>query len=190
MNPLETNQTNTSIFLLPPLQINIDYSIFWNAYLSDDHHVIAEEDDQHLLYCLFKPDGDGKFEKLIVELENKDIIVEDYDYDNGFCVLVLKFPKQYNADFNLILEGKYSQTSKFFKSLFPMYIEEVGEDGKIIKIPTIYNGVFNKGKELRKEIEEYFGIDMEDCAEYWPHFYNKPASLNIERIYNSLKSTQ
>lgn len=209
-NPFKTLLTNTSLFLLPPLQIEdelLDRHHFWNAYLGDVDHV-TEETDEHLLYCLFKPVDTFIFEQLIDQLDRQGILVDDYDYEDGFCVLVLKFPKEYNNDFELIVQGKYSQTSGKFQSLFPMDRRLTTEEVLLLKdqesilskeeyetlreslVETMYKGVFKKTRGFKKLMEDYFQIDVDSMGkdfEYWTGFENSPSILSIDRILGKTK---
>ena len=48
------------------------------------------------------------------EYETNHSLIDDYDYEDGFVVLVYKLPSKHHKDYQLIRAGKYSETSKEF----------------------------------------------------------------------------
>lgn len=213
---------DTSTFLLPVLGLKTEdlYKLgFINCYLSDkDREPI--NNDIHL-YLLFKPnteiieittlggfiarEKDTQYDRLvkkIKELEELDdsnkILIEDYDYEDGFVVLVLKFPEYYRKDYNLFLQGKYTHFSKAFKNKFAEkkvveFINEKGRKEKLLGFNFAYH-VMHRTEQAKKFTESKYDIEIpEEQEEYW----RIPATsvegecgrevLNIERIKKELE---
>lgn len=119
----ETPLTNTAYFLIAPFGLSDTTPPykhpdlgFMNAYV-DDVHRSFERDD--LVYMLFKPKNYLTFNKFTQLLTEKDYLLDDYDYEGGHVVVVLIFPKEFQKDYKLVLEGKYSKTSRKYQDLFP-----------------------------------------------------------------------
>ena len=112
-------KTITSIFMVSPLQIprnDLKDNEFINAYIKDEMNDMQYED---CIYLLFHPGFPGKFRKFLNrEYDRTEAIVNDYDYPNGFVVVVYKLDSKFASDYELVKQSKYSKTSKDFKSQF------------------------------------------------------------------------
>lgn len=127
------------------------------------------------VYVLFKPPNLIEFGEFIEGEKQLEIIEDVYDYPGGYVVVVYKFPEIYHNDYNLVKEGRYSETSADFKSVFP------NTTGSIY---TIYYLVFNKNEELRKMIEADLGGPISEEAELW-HLPNlEKETLDISKYIN------
>lgn len=156
------NLTTSSIFLLRGLgllkttETISDSRIvtelgFLNAYLSDSNHVSYLD---HPLYLLFKPTNLTSFSEFLEGEYDVNIVKEDYDYVGGYVMLLYDFPKEYIGDYDLILEGRYSEVSKKYKDLFPdTYLHQ----GRKTYTKTYH--IFNKTNEYREELEEDLSLD-------------------------------
>ena len=121
---MEVKKTITSIFMVPTLRIDKERmraNGFINAYSKD-----AKRDVQYdnCVYLLFRPkDLDAFREFLDDEYERTKTIIDDYDYEDGFVVLVYELNDKFKRDFDLVRKGKYSETSREFQTLFPKIIK-------------------------------------------------------------------
>ena len=76
------------------------------------------------IYLLFLLRSLDKFKEFLDgEYERTTAMIDDYDYEEGFVVLVYELNKKFKTDFGLIKLGKYSKTSKEFQSMFPKVIK-------------------------------------------------------------------
>lgn len=86
---------------------------FLNAYVKDAR---KEDDYKECIYLLFKPEDLDKFREFLdSEYERTKNVIEDYDYEDGFVVVVYQLNTNYKNDFDLIRQGSYSKTSKDFQ---------------------------------------------------------------------------
>lgn len=153
----------TTIFLLPSIghtrQKLLPYG-FLSAYLDDINHPIHYEDS---IYVLFKPENMVEFVKFISkEYIRNPFILQDYDYPEGFVVVVYHINEKFRPDFELFLEGKYSQFSDEYKALFPKSITKMGK--------TIYSlqyRLFNRTKDIRTLWERRIGQKIPEDMELW-----------------------
>ena len=84
-------KTITTIFMVPTLQIPkgaLRLLGFINAYQQDMDRDMDYGKDK-VIYLLFKPEDTDYFREFLdAEYERTDLIVEDYDYPDGYIVLI------------------------------------------------------------------------------------------------------
>lgn len=159
----------TTIFMVPPFGVGRDrltYNGFIGAYLGD----VNKPDLKYKMgiYFLFKPEDMSSFEDFLYEeREERGMqIVEDYDYEGGYVVLIYLLEDRYSEDYEKFLKGEYSKFSNRFKNTFPKTLIAVGDDGyERPEISTQYR-VFNKDASLKEYLEEKFDVDIGDM-ELW-----------------------
>lgn len=144
---------------------------FINAYIADKNHVNALECP---IYLLFKPKYSIIWQNFLEKEYETGLLIEDYSYEGGYVVLLYEFPEEFRDDYRLVLAGKYSQTSKRYKEVFP----NKGLDGQ----PTVQNLVLNKDAILKKHREETLGVELDDDAELWSVMYMDEETLDIENL--------
>jgi hypothetical protein len=179
---MELKKTISSIFMVPTLSINRDSlkdNEFINAYIVDEKRDVQYENSVYLLFCpkkldQFKEFLDGEYERTVA-------IIDDYDYEHGFVVLVYELNKKFKADFGLIKLGKYSKTSKEFQSMFPKIIK-IKKNGLHKDEISLQYRVFNKTEDLRKYWEEKLGVEFDDNMEVWQGFIEENETLQIDKI--------
>lgn len=175
--------TATTIFIVPTLKIdkkhlmNIDFN-FINGYIKD----LGREDNyEDAAYLLFKPKDLENFRDFVNgEYERTPNIIEDYDHDGGFVVLVYTLNLKFKRDFELIKLGQYSKTSEEFQNLFPRF-KEVMRNGLIHVEMSLQHRIFNKTDDLKKYWERKIGI-FHDDMEVWSRFQEEKETLEIEKI--------
>jgi hypothetical protein len=117
-------KTITSIFIVPTLKIPRDTlnSVgFLNGYLYDKDKEIQYKD---AVYLLFKLTDVDKFRDFLEkEYLRTNKILDEYDYEDNFVVVVYGLNKDLSRDFELVKKGLYSKTSKGYQSLFPKIIK-------------------------------------------------------------------
>ena len=179
---MELKKTITSIFMVPTLSINRDKlkeNEFINAYINDERREVQFE---NCIYLLFSPKDLDRFKEFLDgEYERTAAIIDDYDYEDGFVVLVYELNKKFKKDFTLVKEGKYSKTSKEFQSMFPKVIK-IKRNGLHKDEISLQYRVFNKTEDLRKYWEEKIGIDFDETMEVWQGFIEENETLNLDKI--------
>ena len=171
------------MFFVPTLDIDRDVlkkNNFINGYIKDGNRDVQYE---NAVYLLFKPLDLDKFRMFLdSEYERTKLIIDDYDYEDGYVVLVYKLNKTYEKDFQLIKQGKYSKTSEKFQNLFPktmrVYVTANTFQTKI----TLQYRIFNKTEDLRKFWEEKIDINLDESSEVWTIFLEENETLDLEKI--------
>lgn len=179
--------TTTSKFLLRPLGIiekeeklensKIKDFGFINAFVKDLNH---ETEYSHPLYLLFKQaHAIVHFQDFVLGEYERGLLLEDYDYPEGFVVLVYDYPEECKSDYEKILAGKYSETSKYFQSFF---VEKSVYKGK--STDSYYHRIFNKDPEVRKAMERAYEVEIDEDSEVRsiPNIENE--TLDISKYIN------
>lgn len=186
---MEIKKTITSIFMVPTLKAPKDAlrnNGFINAYIRDETRDVYEVDGRDhyegCIYLLFKPENLDQFREFLdAEYERTKNIVEDYDYEGGYVVVVYKLDESHSDDFKLIRTGKYSKTSKQFQIQFPKVIKIVKRGLSKDEISLQYR-IFNRTQDLIDFWEEKLGIQFDDDQEVWDGFDEEKEILNINNI--------
>ena len=156
---------------------------FINAYIKDNRR---EDQYKESVYLLFKPTDLDKFREFLdSEYERTKAVIEDYDYEDGYVVVVYQLNDKYKKDFNLIKEGKYSKTSKSFQSEFPRLVKIVRE-GDIKEAMSLQTRVFMRTDDLIEYWEERLGMNLKitlgEDYELWDIFDETKETLEIDKI--------
>lgn len=179
---MELKRTITSIFIVPTLGINRDSlrnNGFLNGYFQDGGKEVQYDKS---VYLLFHPDSLDKFKIFLDgEYERTKTIIDDYDYNGGFVVLVYKLDDKFKSDFGLVKLGKYSKTSKEFQALFPKIVKVVQNKVQKDEISLQYR-IFNKTEDLRNYWSELLDIDFDDSMEVWQGWIDEKEILNIKNL--------
>lgn len=176
--------TISTIFIVPTLNIDknkLRNCGFLNAFETDTN---KEEHYGDCVYLLFKPSNLDVFKEFLdeeYEETRKSGLVDDYDYEEGYVVLVYKLPKKWTRDFNLIKLGKYSQTSDEFKSIFPEKVEVILNGHKQIQ-DSLQHRIFNKDEDLKKHWEEKLDVRFKEDFEVWQIYIPEKETLDINKI--------
>lgn len=179
---MEIKKTITSIFIVPTLNIEknrLTTNGYINAYIKDGKKDVQYENS---VYLLFKPESFELFREFLEdEYERTKSIIDDYDYDDGYVVIVYSLNKKFERDFNLIKMGKYSKTSPDFQALFPKVVKIEVKNRVRDEISLQYR-VFNRTEDLKAYWEEKLGVEFDDSMEVWGGFNEEKESLNIDKI--------
>ena len=178
----DVKKTITSIFMVPTLKIpreELHGNGFINGYVKDGSREVQYED---CIYLLFHPKDLDKFREFLdSEYERTKAIVDDYDYQDGFVVVVYQLDSKFKKDFMLIREGLYSRTSKDFQALFPKIIK-IKKNGMHKDEISLQYRVFNRTEDLIKFWEEKLDVKFDDDQEVWHGFNEENEILNIEKL--------
>jgi hypothetical protein len=183
---MEIKKNITSIFMVPTLKVPKDAlrsNGFINAYIKDNRR---EDQYKESIYLLFKPKDLDKFREFLDnEYERTKTIIEDYDYEDGFVVVVYQLNEKYRKDFDLIRQGKYSKTSAEFQKNFPKIIK-IYRGGLHKDEISLQYRIFNKNEDLVEFWEEKLGIDLEltvgDDFEVWEGWDEQKEILELDKI--------
>lgn len=172
----------TTLFMVKPLGIGIeklDKMGFINGFIQDvDHDCIYED----CVYLLFKPHDMDLFRDFIdSEYERTNNIVEDYDYEGGYVVMIYKLDPRFKNDYQLVRQGLYSKTSKDFQNLFPKIVK-IMKNGKHRDEISLQYRIFNKTQDLITFWEDKLGIRFSNDQEVWEGFHEERETLNINNI--------
>jgi len=184
---MAVKKTITSIFMVPSLNIpndSLKENGFINGYIED-----AERDFQYLdsVYLLFLPEDIVNFREFLdSEYERTEQIIEDYDYEGGFVVVVYKLNPQWNDEFELIRKGRYSKTSKNFQKLFKKVVK-IKKNGLHRDEISLQYRIFNKTEDMIEYWKNKIGIEWEDHLEVWEGYDREKEILYINEIKNEIK---
>ena len=172
----------TTLFMVKPIGIGIEKLEkvgFINGFIRDVSHDSVYED---CVYLLFKPHDMDLFRDFIdSEYERTDNIVEDYDYEGGYVVVVYKLDPNFKKDHELVRQGLYSKTSKDFQNLFPKVVKIVKNGRHRDEISLQYR-IFNRTQDLINFWEDKLGIKFSSDQEAWEGFHEERETLNINNI--------
>ena len=176
-------KTITTIFIIPTLSIDRDdlkYNGFINGYISDERRDVQYKD---AVYLLFKPEDLDRFRDF---LENENAknqgILDDYDYEDGYVVVVYKLNPKWKKDFMLVREGLYSRTSEEFQKLFPQVIKADTKRGILRDQLSLQFRVFTRSPELIDYWEKKLDVVFTDDMEVWDGFTVQNEVLDLEKI--------
>jgi hypothetical protein len=183
---MEIKKNITSIFMVPTLKVPKDAlrsNGFINAYIKDNRR---EDQYKESIYLLFKPENLDKFREFLdSEYERTKAVIEDYDYEDGYVVVVYQLNDKYKKDFNLIKQGKYSKTSEEFQKMFPRVVKIVKNNLHRDEVSLQYR-IFTKASDLVSFWEEKLGIDFKSIVgedyEVWEGWDEQNEILELDKI--------
>ena len=179
---MDKKKTITSVFMVPTLGIGRDKLVnngYINAYVKD-----SRKDYQYegCVYLLFKPSDLDKFKAFLdSEYERTKSVIDDYDYEDGYVVVVYELDLNYSKDFDLVRQGKYSKTSPQFQKLFPKKIN-VFVNGYYKEEISLQYRVFNHTEDLVQFWENKLNVELDDDQELWHAFIENDEVLDIDKI--------
>lgn len=179
---MEVVRTVTTIFIVPTFGISRDKLLengFINAFIRDGGKDVQYK---NAAYLLFHPSNLDKFKEFLdEEYERTKDLIDDYDYPDGYVVVVYQMNPKFKKDFTLIKLGKYSKTSPEFQALFPKIVK-IKLNGLHKDEISLQYRVFNKTEDLKKYWEEKFDVEFDDSMEYWQTWIEEDETLNINKI--------
>lgn len=180
---MEIKKTITSIFMVPTLKIGRDPLLnngFINGYISDKRRDVQYENS---VYLLFKPVNIDRFrEFLLDEYDRTKAVIDDYNYEDGFVVIVYQLDPIFIGDFDLIKKGRYSKTSSTFQLLFPKIVKILTDDGLRRDEISLQYRIFNKTQDLKDYWQKKLGIILDSKQEVWSGFMLGDEILDIDTI--------
>lgn len=179
---IEIKKTICTVFMVPTLKIPkgaLKDNGFINGFIKDE---TKDEEYTDCIFLLFKPAQIDEFRVFLDEeyQRTKDII-EDYDHENGFVVVVYKLNPKYFTDFELIKKGKYSKTSKNFQQEFPKEIT-ITRNGLSKNELSLQYRVFNKTEDLVRFWEDMFDVTFNPSQEIWHGWEQEKEVLTKDKL--------
>lgn len=157
---MRLNKSTT--YLLPILlqSINFDniyYDRLVNTYIFDNND--KYKDCIFLHFSLdFESNDDLEFEDSI---KNNSLFLDTIDIDDNNSIYIYKFPKDYLKEYNLFINGKYSEFGKdaimIVLNFFREYYKREGGASMFIYSLGL---VFKKSDMLRRELEEKLRVKL------------------------------
>jgi len=185
---MDIKKTVTSIFMIPTLKIpknQLRNNGFINGYFKDKSKDVQYED---VIYILFKPEDLDKFREFLdVEYERTKDVIEDYDYEDGFVVVIYKLNPKFKKDYEIVKTGKYSKTSQAFQKLFPKTVKITTGTRTKEEISLQYR-IFNRTEDLVQFWEDKLGVYLQEYHEVWHGFDEEEEILDIEKIKKLMKA--
>lgn len=179
---MERKHTITSIFIVPTLSINRDKLTdngFINGYIKDSKRDVQYE---NAVYLLFKPKDLDKFRHFLdSEYERTKSIIDDYDYEDGYVVVVYEINPRLKADIDLVKQGKYSKTSKKFQDIFPKVVK-IKKNGLHRDEISLQYRVFNKTEDLVQFWQDKLGMELPEDIDVWYGFFEDFETLDLDKI--------
>jgi hypothetical protein len=186
----DVKKTITSVFIVPTLGVsreNLTNNGFINGYIQDSRKDIQYE---YCIYLLFKPEKLSLFREFLdEEYERTKSVIDDYDYEDGYVVIVYQLDKKFKKDIGLVKEGRYSKTSKEFQELFPKVVK-VKRNGLHKDEISLQYRVFNKTEDLKKYWEDKLAVEFDDDMEVWEGFIFDNEILNLDKIKEKCTTKQ
>jgi len=158
---------------------------FINGYVKDGSREVQYD---NCIYLLFQPKDLDKFREFLdSEYERTKDLIDDYDYEEGYVVVVYQLDAKFSKDFDLVRRGKYSKTSPAFQALFPKVIK-IKKNGLHRDEISLQYRVFNRTEDLIKFWEAKLGVEFSDDQEVWHGFEEENEILNIQKLKEYVQS--
>lgn len=135
---------------------------FVNAYMGDKNEDIIHYDKA--VYMLFKSSS-SYIEDFLGEQRESPLYLQEYYYEGNYIVLVMKIPEKFLPDYELFLQGKYSEFSTELKENFPLKHSAYKEFN--IEQDSFFNLIFNKSETLKEFWEDQLDVKLDKNAEVW-----------------------
>lgn len=169
--------------MVPTLGINSE-DLARNGFI--DGYIKDETNDmqyKNVVYLLFKPDDMDVFDRFVQsEFERTKQLIDDYDYTEGYTVLIYQLNHKFDNDFKLVKESRYSKTSEEFQRQFPRVKKIKLPNGRRMDELSLQYRIFNKTGDLVEFWEKQFEMTFSEDMEVWYGFFEEREILNINKI--------
>lgn len=163
--------TATNLFIVPLLGIgrpNLNVNGLENAFIKDEVKGIEYD---NAVYLLFRPMNQERFEEFLgKERLRKARIIDEYDYEDGYTMLVYQYDPKWQFDVEIILSGKFSKTSKDYQETIPKTQRVTEKMGVFKDLLTIQHQVFKKDPNLAAYWNYEYGLEFEKDDEVWEYY--------------------
>lgn len=174
--------TATNLFIVPLLGISrnrLTDNGMENAYIKDE---IKGIDYDRGVYLLLRPLKQEKFALFLQEERaRKAKILDEYDYPDGWTMLVYQYDEEYEKDVQKIMRGKFSRTSERYKEKIPKTLK-IQKSGVSREILTMQHEVFKKSTSLENYWAELYGLEFDYYHDEYYEFYAEREVLTQELL--------
>lgn len=184
--------TNTTYFILPIFKvpiIKLDEYGFVNSFLYDKNRPDVEPDGK-TIYVLFHPNAEQLvlLQEQIEDWENNNFLIGDYDYRDGYVVVMLRFPDKYRDQYKLFLRGQYSKFSDVYKDEIPKKVSVImPSNGLPYEGDSLQYLVINKRVKLKNYWVDQIGDEFDSDGEYWSKPVLDKETLDIDKIITEIE---
>ena len=159
---LESIYNKVTLFILPLLFENkescsyIDVSnnknrgYLINSFVSSN---FFEATTEYPIYLLLKFSKSEMFKKQEAFFRQTNNFVRNIDVDSNYVAYEFSIPAKFKYDYNLLLNGKYSQISQVSKDRISKFYDNSPEK-------NIVENILDRNSDLVKEIEKDLDVDM------------------------------
>jgi hypothetical protein len=179
-----SGKRNTSaIFLLPGIDIkpNLRIQLLKHGFVNSYLYCTPLHYSYPVVFMMFEPrEFNFEFVQYINDLEKCNGFIETIDL-NKKLIMVFKVPNRFRLDYEKVIRGEYSKTSKEFQECF-LLEDFKKENGVIMRDPngrpireytTVYH-VFNRTDDLKQRWLNELGYTLESDILDNVEFYDKP----------------
>jgi hypothetical protein len=161
----------STYFLLPSFGLTareLNAAGFVNSYLM--HENIPKTTDEDVwIYLLFKTNDVTikNFHNFLWEMRFQKSLIDHWGCKHDYWVAVIKLHKQFEDDFMLFIEGRYSEFSQLFKNTIPKEVTLL-QNNELVTVPTTMHEIITKNDKMKKFVENELNIRLSVDDEYWP----------------------
>lgn len=168
---IESKRNISSRFLTPVIELSKDECLYdtyhVNTYFKVGKNVSCLYKD--CIYLLYKFSSNDVFLEFEKKIRKHHLFVNIIDPTPEHVLVVMKIPECYIVDTQLIIEGKYSQTSKAYQRKVIKFHSDADE---------YLSSIFNKSEHRRLEMSKNLGYEIPRESE----LFDKP-NLNKEVLW-------
>ena len=160
----------STIFLLPAIKIkdSIKKEFRDNGFINTYITTNKVKYPYKVIFLLFRPDEFtfeyAGFENRLISNEN---YIECLDIGNKYILYTFKIPEIFTKEYNLFIEGKYSEFSDKYKDLFPRKSHVFDSNkkpitdkkGNYVLEDSPYFKIFNKNKDFKDNLASKLGYE-------------------------------
>lgn len=186
---LSRGDTNTTLFLVPILELKIEYLKhehgFINGFIAD----VDVPNEDYMIYLLFAPKDVRKLYHFFNREHGRtNYFINTYNYGD-YIVAKYEFPEKWRKEWDLFLEGKYSQFRKKFVDLLPQEEHKEDKFGPFTE-PSIQYHICNQTRLLKNYWERELDVRLGRDTEYWSAPDMTIEILDIEKIKNDSRTNK
>ncbi len=176
--------TATNLFIVPLLGIkraSLMENGLHNAYIKDEVKGVEYERG---VYMLFRAMNQEKFNDLLLsERKRKAALVDEYDYPDGWTMVVYQYDTKWEEDVKKILKGEFSFTSKSLQDNIPK-TSRVMKNGVMTENLTLQHQIFKKAPSLSAYWNEELGLELDYKEDEFWDFYLEKEYFTQETLNN------
>jgi hypothetical protein len=184
MSLISLTKTLSSIFITP-LIIDREWKEddrigYINAFLVDKNAMEYRD----AVFLLFKPSNMLMFNEFLIKERDRTSLLDEYDYEGGYVVLVHSIPTIFLREMDKFLNGRYSAFSEELKEQYPKVVKILDKNGLRKDEMSLQWRIFRRDKNLRKYWEDLLNTPFDEKMEVWSKVDIDRETLDIENLRN------